>query len=47
MSAAYLSHFDLREPPFSKEISDADLWLPTSKQLSSTSSSRPSMNGHP
>jgi len=33
MSAAYLSHFDLREAPFSKEISDAELWLPTSKQL--------------
>lgn len=29
---AWLSHFGLRESPFSKEISDADLWLPPSKQ---------------
>ena len=28
---AWLSHFGFREPPFSKEISDADLWLPPSK----------------
>lgn len=31
MPAPYLDHFGLREPPFSKEISDAELWLPTSK----------------
>jgi type II secretory pathway predicted ATPase ExeA len=31
MSAAYLTHFDLRQAPFSKEIADADLWLPPSK----------------
>jgi type II secretory pathway predicted ATPase ExeA len=28
---AYLSTFGLSEPPFSKELSDADLWLPSSK----------------
>lgn len=28
---AWLSHFGFREPPFSKEIPDADLWLPPSK----------------
>lgn len=32
MNALYLTHFALREPPFAKEIPDADLWLPTSKQ---------------
>lgn len=32
MSAAYLTHFDLRQAPFSKEIADEDLWLPPSKQ---------------
>ena len=32
MSAGYLTHFDLRQAPFSKEISDAELWLPPSKQ---------------
>jgi general secretion pathway protein A len=32
MTASYLTHFDLREPPFSKEIPDGDLWLPPSKQ---------------
>jgi len=32
MSPAYLSHFELREAPFSKEIADAELWLPSSKQ---------------
>lgn len=31
MSDATLSFFGLREPPFSKEISDQDLWLPSSK----------------
>jgi len=28
----YLDALGLKEPPFSKEIADADLWLPTSKQ---------------
>ncbi|MEK7223736.1 MAG: AAA family ATPase [Pseudomonadota bacterium] len=32
MTAGYLAAFSLREAPFSKEISDADLWLPSSKQ---------------
>jgi len=32
MSPAYLAHFGLRETPFSKEIADAELWLPSSKQ---------------
>lgn len=27
----WLTHFGFREPPFSKEIPDADLWLPPSK----------------
>lgn len=27
-----LTHFGLREAPFSKELPDADLWLPSSKQ---------------
>ena len=31
MSEPYLSAFGLREPPFSKEIADHDLWLPSSK----------------
>src|SRR5512140_63291 len=31
MSQPYLAHFALNEPPFSKEISDSDLWLPSSK----------------
>jgi len=29
----YLDALGLKEPPFSKEIADSDLWLPTSKQL--------------
>ena len=29
----YLAHFGLTEPPFSKEIPDGELWLPSSKQL--------------
>jgi len=33
MKETYLTHFALREPPFSKEIPDADLWLPSSKQV--------------
>lgn len=32
MVAKYLAHFGLKAPPFSKEISDADLWLPPSKK---------------
>lgn len=32
MRDEYLSHFGLREPPFSKEVPDIDLWLPSSKQ---------------
>ncbi len=31
MGAAWLDHFALREAPFSKEIGDADLWMPPSK----------------
>ena len=32
MTTHYLRAFELRHPPFSKEIADADLWLPPSKQ---------------
>ena len=32
MTPAYLTIFGLREAPFSKEIPDAELWLPPSKQ---------------
>jgi type II secretory pathway predicted ATPase ExeA len=31
MMPAYVSFFALKEAPFSKEIADADLWLPSSK----------------
>ncbi|HTP25566.1 MAG TPA: AAA family ATPase [Anaeromyxobacteraceae bacterium] len=31
MKDSYLSAFGLKEPPFSKEIGDQDLWLPSSK----------------
>jgi general secretion pathway protein A len=31
MTPAYLSHFGFSQAPFSKEIADADLWLPASK----------------
>jgi hypothetical protein len=31
MTAPYLTALGLKEPPFSKEIPDADLWLPASK----------------
>ena len=31
MGAAWLDHFALREAPLSKEIGDADLWMPPSK----------------
>ena len=33
MSVPYLAHFALKDAPFSKEILDADLWLPSSKQV--------------
>jgi type II secretory pathway predicted ATPase ExeA len=29
---SYLTSFGLKEPPFSKEVPDGDLWLPSSKQ---------------
>ncbi len=32
MGPAYLSHFALREAPFSKEIGDGELWMPLSKE---------------
>ena len=32
MSPAYLTAFGLEAAPFSKEVADADLWLPTSKE---------------
>lgn len=31
MTPGWLAHFGLTESPFSKEIGDSDLWLPTSK----------------
>lgn len=31
MAQPYLAHFALKEPPFSKEVPDAELWLPSSK----------------
>jgi type II secretory pathway predicted ATPase ExeA len=31
MTPAYVGHFGLTASPFSKEVADADLWLPTSK----------------
>jgi general secretion pathway protein A len=31
MSASYFGPFGLKEAPFTKEIADTDLWLPTSK----------------
>lgn len=31
MTPAWISHFGLTESPFSKELADGDLWLPTSK----------------
>ena len=31
MTPAYVSHFGFSSAPFSKEIADSDLWLPTSK----------------
>jgi type II secretory pathway predicted ATPase ExeA len=30
--SAYFNHFGLKDPPFSKEIPDAELWLPPSKE---------------
>jgi type II secretory pathway predicted ATPase ExeA len=32
MSTDYLDHFGLNQAPFTKEIPDADLWLPPSKE---------------
>jgi general secretion pathway protein A len=32
MTASYLSFLGLKEPPFTKEIADGSLWLPSSKQ---------------
>jgi type II secretory pathway predicted ATPase ExeA len=32
MTPAYLGHFGLNQAPFSKEVADADLWLPASKE---------------
>ena len=32
MTASYLAAFSLREPPFAKDLPDAELWLPPSKQ---------------
>jgi general secretion pathway protein A len=32
MSESYLRHFGLSKPPFAKEVADAELWLPPSKQ---------------
>jgi len=29
---SWVQHFGLKEPPFSKEIADSELWLPSSKQ---------------
>lgn len=31
MAQPYLAHFTLKDPPFTKEISDGELWLPSSK----------------
>jgi type II secretory pathway predicted ATPase ExeA len=31
-TSSYLEHFGLRQAPFSKELDDTSLWLPTSKQ---------------
>ena len=31
MAQPYLAHFALKEPPFTKEVPDAELWLPSSK----------------
>jgi general secretion pathway protein A len=31
VSAAYVAHFGFSAPPFTKEIADAELWLPPSK----------------
>jgi type II secretory pathway predicted ATPase ExeA len=31
VTPAYLAHFGFKDAPFSKEIADADLWLPSSK----------------
>ena len=33
MTAAWLGYFGFKEPPFSKEVIDAELWLPSSKSV--------------
>lgn len=33
MSNPYLTHFALKAAPFSKEVPDAELWLPSSKKM--------------
>ena len=42
MTESYLRFFELTEAAFSKEIADADLWLPPSKQAVVDESARPS-----
>jgi hypothetical protein len=32
MTVPYLAHFALKDPPFSKEVADGELWLPASNQ---------------
>jgi general secretion pathway protein A len=32
MSTGYVAHFGLRQPPFTKEVADPDLWIPSSKK---------------
>jgi len=32
MAQPYLAHFALKDPPFTKEVPDGELWLPSSKQ---------------
>lgn len=32
MTDAYIRHFGLSKPPYAKEVADAELWLPPSKQ---------------
>ncbi len=32
MTPSYVTHFNFKDAPFAKEISDDDLWLPASKQ---------------
>lgn len=32
MTAQWLSHFGLRQPPFSKEVDSSELWAPSTRQ---------------